>query len=665
VLHEALDPRTPLLERVKFLGIVASNLDEFFQVRVAGLREQVRTQQSDVAADRLSPMEQLNEIRRVVVDMLASQSECLRDDLLPALASHGIHLYDRFALLDAEDQEALNRYFAEEIRPALTQFEVDAEHPFPQVHSLSLMIAVTLADDTLGSRLAVVTVPKQLPRFIPLLAVNTFLSLEHLIGAQLPLLFPDDEILSWHVFRITRNTGLNLDMLGPASDSDDMLELIEEGVQERRFGEIVRLEVHVSMPPELRTRLLHELNVSDDGEGLPLTSADMFEVFGPLDLTALMPLSDLDAPHLKHPPLALSIPAELRGRDDIFACIREGAILLHHPYHSFRDTVERFLGQAADDPHVRSIRITLYRTGRTIAEQLLRAAENGKRVTVLIELQARFDEENNISWAKRFEDAGAEVSYGVPDLKTHAKVMLVERMEDGVLRRYAHVATGNYNARTAQLYTDFGLLSADQELGEDLDVFFNVLTGSTIPASYRKVIVAPLSLKSTLLDLIRREATNARMGRPARIIAKMNSLVDAEVIEGLYEASCAGVDIDLIVRGICCLRPGVPGASERVRVVSILGRFLEHSRAFYFHNAGDEECYIASADWMPRNLLKRIETMIPIEDPRHRDAIRGWLKQMLEDNRQAWDLQPDGRYTQRHPAPGEAERATQFTTVVG
>lgn len=666
VLHEALDPRTPLLERVKFLAIVAGNLDEFFQVRVAGLRQQVHSGAAQLAADRISPSAQLDAIRAAVVEMLAGQSDCLRVDLLPQLAAHQILLHDRFALLDTADQEKLSDYFTTEVLPALTHFRVDAAHPFPQVRSLSLMLAVSLANGDDGSALAVVTLPHELPRWLPLLTPNAFLSLEHLIGAHLQSLFPGEEILGWHVFRLTRNTGLNLDPVGTTtSDSDDLLELIEEGVQERRFGEIVRIEVHVSMPQELRTLLLHELNVADDGEGLPLSPDDLFEVFGPLDLKALLPIADIEGLPLKEPPLALSIPRELRDQQDIFAAIREGPVLVHHPYHSFRDTVERFLAAAADDPTVQSIQITLYRTGRTIAEQLLRAAELGKRVTVLIELQARFDEENNLSWAKRFEDAGVEVSYGVLELKTHAKVMLVERVEDGKIRRYVHIGTGNYNARTAQLYTDFGLLSADPALGADLAALFEVLAGAATAPTYRKLSVAPEALKPMLLDKIRREAAHARMGKPARVMAKMNALVDAEVIEALYDASRAGVAIDLIIRGICCLRPGVPGASEQIRVISILGRFLEHSRAFHFHNAGAEEWYIASADWMPRNLIKRVETAAPIEDPRHRTMLRHWLERMLDDNRQAWDLDAEGSYVQRVPAEGESVRASQYLPVDG
>jgi polyphosphate kinase len=413
----------------------------------------------------------------------------------------------------------------------------------------------------------------------------------------------------------------------------------------------------------LRAELMHQLNLADDGEGLPLVAADCFEVFGPLDLSALFPIADVDLPALKEQPLALDTPGTLRDASDIFACIRERDVLLHHPYHSFRDTVERFLAQAADDPAVETIRIALYRTGRGIADLLVHAAEAGKQVTVLIELQARFDEENNISWAKRFEDVGIAVSYGVPDSKTHAKMMVVERREDGELRRYTHLGTGNYNSRTARLYTDFGLLTADPDLGADVSDLFDVLVGNQEQAEYRKLLVAPARLKDALLERIRREAAIARRGEPARILAKLNALEEPDVIEALYEASRAGVEIDLIVRGICCLRPGIPGASERIRVLSILGRFLEHSRAYCFGNGGEPECFIASADWMPRNLTRRTEAATPIEDAEHRDQLLGWLERMLRDNRQAWDLKSDGTYVQRTPAAGEPEVASQYQAV--
>jgi polyphosphate kinase len=660
VLHEALDIRTPLLERVKFLAIVASNLDEFFQVRVAGLRMQALTGTGDNTADKLTPEEQLAAIRTAVVEMLRQQSNGLRDELLPALAAHGVVLHDRLGSLSDPEQGTLRTHFRTQVLPALTTWRIDATHPFPQVRSLSLAIAVSLAgtDD-----LALVTIPPDLPRWLPVGdSDRAFLSLEHLIGAELPELFPGEEVLGWHVFRITRNTGLQLDDAASSAtgDSDDLLALMEEEVQVRRFGEVVRLEVHVSMPRDLRTRLLRELDAANEGEGLPLTDDDLFEVFGPLDLSALMALAAIEAPELRDPPLALATPPGLLEGPDLFAALRARPLLLHHPYHSFHDTVEQLLAQAVDDPGVRSIHITLYRTGRVIAELLLQAAERGKQVTVLIELQARFDEENNISWAKRLQDAGVEVSYGFPDLKTHAKVMLIEREEEGKLRRYVHIGTGNYNARTARLYTDFGLLSADPDLGRDLAALFDALVTRQPAPDYRKLVVAPEAMKPMLLDKIAREAAHARLGMPARIVAKMNALVDPDVIAALYEASRAGVTVDLLVRGICCLRPGVPGASDRIRVVSIVGRFLEHSRAWWFQNRGAEECYIGSADWMPRNLHKRVEAAAPLEDPGHLATMRAWLERMLDDNRQAWDLGRDGEYRQRRPAPGEPERASQL-----
>ena len=660
VLHEALDARTPLLERVKFLAIVASNLDEFFQVRVAGLRHQIHTGRREFVADKRPPEEQLDAIRAAVRDMITAQSECLRAELLPALASHGIVLHDRVASLPMEEQERLERHFTEEVAPLLTQFQVDEAHPFPQVRSLALTVLVLLADPSGEEHLALVTLPSELPRLVPLAPRHHFLPLEHLVGAHLGDLFPDAEVLSWHMFRVTRGSTLSLETDGgSAGASDDLLQLMEEEVQERRFGEVVRVEVHVSMPRALRSRLLHELNAADDGEGLPLVEDDLLAVFGPLDLTALWAIAGLELPELQDAPLPASVPQALRREGGIFDRLRQGPILLHHPYHDFEQTVERFLAEAVDDPAVRRIRVTLYRTGRSLAALLLRAAERGKQVRAMIELQARFDEENNISWAKRFDDAGVITSYGVRALKTHAKLMLVDREEGGRVVRYAHVGTGNYNSRTARLYTDLGLLTADPAVVEDVSALFDMLTATVEEPEFHRLLVAPRDMKDALIAKIRREAGHARLGGAARIIAKMNSLVDPEVIEALYEASRSGVEVDLIVRGICCLRPGVPGASARIRVISIVGRFLEHSRVCYFHNGGDPECYIGSADWMPRNLLKRIEAAAPIDDPDQRARLLDWLEQMLADNRHAWDLGPDGRYTQRHPVPGEPLRSSQ------
>ncbi|MEO5798825.1 MAG: polyphosphate kinase 1 [Gemmatimonadales bacterium] len=660
VLNEALDTRTPLFERVKFAAIFANNLDEFFQVRVAGVREQVAAHVLEHGADRLTPTQQLVGIRSTVRQMVEQHSRCVVSELIPALATHGVRVHDRFEDLPEADRDHLRRFFDSHVFPILTPLAVDPAHPFPHISNLSLSLAVTLADENGRPRFARVKVPKRLPRWVPLTRPNEFLPLEYLIGAHLESLFPGIRIVGWHIFRITRNTDLNLE-LGPlaSDDAEDLLSLIQEEVQNRRFGEVVRLEVHKSMPAALRTRLIEEFNEADAGEGLPLTEDDVFEVSGPLDGSQFASIAALDFPVLKDPPFTSATPRRLAEGRDFFAAIRESDVLLHHPYDSFQNSVERMITVASADPDVLAIKITLYRTGGEIARLLAEAAERGKQVAVLIELQARFDEENNISWAKRFEDIGVHVSYGVAGLKTHAKVLLVVRREGDAIRRYVHIGTGNYNPNTARFYTDFGLISADPDLGADLSDLFNVLTGFAAPSGYRKLLVAPRWLKSRLLQLIDREIEHAKAGRQGRIVAKMNALVDQEIIEAFYRASAAGVEIDLIIRGICCLRPGVAGVSERIRVISILGRFLEHSRAFLFRNGGKEEVFISSADLMPRNLERRIEAAVPIEDPRHRAELRRLLEMMLEDNRQAWVLGPNGHYTQRNPAPGEPERGTQ------
>lgn len=660
VLNEALDERTPLLERLKFLAIFSSNLDEFFQVRVAGVREQVAARLLEHSSDRIIPAQQLPAISHMVRELVESHSHCLVDEVLPALAQRGIVIHDRFDDLPEDERNHLENYFRSQVFPVLTPLALDPGHPFPHISNLSLSLAVSLSDDRGEQRFARVKVPKLLPRWVPLLRPNEFMPLEYLIGSQLETLFPGVMMNGWHLFRVTRNTDLNLELgRGQNDEADDLLELIQEEVRNRKFGEVVRLEVHQSMPRWLRTLLLEEFNEADAGEGLPLSKDDIFEVPGLLDAADLATIAGLDIPELRDAPFQPATPKRLTEERDLFSIIREEDILLHHPYDAFQTSVERLVAVAAEDPDVLAIKITLYRTAGDIARHLTNAAERGKQVAVLIELQARFEEENNIIWAKRFEDAGVHVSYGVAGLKTHAKILLVVRREGDLIRRYVHIGTGNYNARTARYYTDFGLLSADPELGSDLSDLFNVLTGFASPAGYRKLLVAPQWMKPHLISLIEREATNARAGRPAHIIGKMNALVHPEVIRALYDASHAGVQIDLIVRGICCLRPGVPGVSENIRVISVLGRFLEHSRAFIFHNNGDEQVFISSADWMERNLDRRIESAIPIENPRHRAEIRRVMEVSLNDNRQAWDMQYDGSYVQRRPAHGEPERATQ------
>ncbi|MGH7559430.1 MAG: polyphosphate kinase 1 [Gemmatimonadales bacterium] len=658
VLHEARDARTPLLERVKFLGIFSSNLDEFFQVRVAGLREQVAARFTELSPEGMTPEEQLREIALAARELQTEHSAILLDEVLPALGARGLSLITRPEELTDQDIEHLERYFSENVFPVLTPLAVDPAHPFPYISNLSLSLAVILRGDGGEERFARVKVPKILPRWVPLPGTHRWAPLEMLISQHLEALFPGVEILGAYPFRITRNTDLEID----PDEADDLLALIQEEVRNRRFAEVVRLEVDPAMPESLRQLIVAELN-ADQEEGLPLTPQDIFEVRGLLDSADLLTMASLEIPELRDPSFLPVVPARLAGGRNIFEVIREGDIFVHHPYESFAVSVERFIQTSAEDPDVLAIKMTLYRTGGDshIARMLVNAAERGKQVAVLIELQARFDEENNIRWAQRFEDAGMHVSYGVAGLKTHAKVMLVVRREGDQIRRYVHVGTGNYAPRTARVYTDFGLFTCDPDLGADLTDLFNVLTGFASPSGYRRLVVAPGGMRLKLEQLIRRELAHARAGREARIFAKMNALVDPAVIPLLYEASRAGVTIDLLVRGICCLRPGIPGVSDRIRILSIVGRFLEHSRAWHFHNAGNEEVYIGSADWMDRNLDRRIEAAAPVGDAAHRATVRELLELMWRDNRQGWELAADGTWTQRQP--GEAEIATHKAMI--
>ena len=648
VLHEALDPRTPLLERVKFLAIFSSNLDEFFQVRVAGLRKQVVARYHEPTSDGLTADEQLAAIAPAVRDLQRQHDHCLTREVLPALAAAGPEILTNWHHLTESDRAALERYFTDQVFPVLTPLAVDPAHPFPYISNLSLSLAVILRGPAGDERFARVKVPKILPRWVPLPGANRFVPLELVIASHLEALFPGIEILGAYPFRISRNTDLEID----PDEADDLLSLIQEEVRNRRFAEVVRLEVHASTPESLRQLLLAEINADQDG--LALGSDDVYEVEGLLDAGDLLALAGLEFADLKDPPFTPVTQARLAQGRNLFDVIRDGDILLHHPYDSFATSVERFLQLATEDPDVLAIKMTLYRTGGDshIARMLAAAAERGKQVAVLIELQARFDEENNIRWAQRFEDVGVHVSYGVSGLKTHAKVVLVVRREGEAIRRYVHIGTGNYQPKTARLYTDFGLFTCDPDLGADLSDLFNVLTGFAAPTGYRRLLVAPSGMLPEVLRLIRREADHARAGRPARILAKMNAITHPEVMVALYEASQAGVAIDLIVRGICCLRPGVPGVSDNIRVISIVGRFLEHSRAWFFANAGAPDVYITSADWMPRNLDRRIESAVPLSDPAHRETVRDLLEQMWLDNRQAWELAADGSWRQRTPGLG-------------
>jgi polyphosphate kinase len=662
VLHEALDSRTPLLERLKFLGIFSSNLDEFFQVRVAGLKQQSAAGIVERTADGMTPEDQLSAISSIVREMVRQHRQCLMQDVLPALAAEGVTLYQRLGELSSAERDHVDSYFQANVFPVLTPLAVDPGHPFPYISNLSLSLAVALRGADGEERFARVKVPKILPRWVPLPSPNSFVPLEEVIGANLESLFPGVEILGWYTFRITRNTDLQIDH---GDEAEDLLSLIQEEVRNRRFAEVVRIEVHASMPPSLRELLLMEFSEQQDPPTRPLTTDDLYEINGLMDTADLLTLASLDTPAFRDPVFHPVTPPRLATSRNIFDVIREGDVFLHHPYDSFQTSVERFIQTAAEDPDVLAIKLTLYRTGgdSSIARMLVQAAERGKQVAVLIELQARFDEENNIIWAQRLEDVGVHVSYGVAGLKTHAKVMLVVRREGDTMRRYLHIGTGNYNPKTARLYSDFGLLSASPALGADLTDLFNVLTGFASPTGYRKLIVAPRGMRERFIAMIRREIAHRRAGAPARIVAKMNALVDPDVIAALYEASGAGVPIDLIIRGICCLRPGLPGVSDSIRVISIVGRFLEHSRAFYFLNGGQEEVYIGSADWMPRNLDRRIEAVTPIENPADKQALRDLLLFMWEDNRQAWELRQNGTYAQRHPQGLEQERATHKSLI--
>ena len=658
VLHEAFDERNPLLERLKFLSIFSTNLDEFYMVRVAGLRRQVAAGVTAVPADGLSAQAQLDAIERRVRELLAQARQCLHERLLPALDEKGIRLVHMNDLTPGE-WNAVDVFFESEVFPVLTPLAVDPGHPFPYVSNLSLSLAVEIRDPDRGvDHFARVKVPKSLPRWVPFGRGNQFVPLEEVIGANLGSLFPGMQVLGWWVFKVTRYSDLELDKT--MDEPEDLLAMIEEQVFQRRFGEVVRLEVQDGMPPHIRALILEELRDSEALPGINLAERDVYDGGPLLELGDLMSLATLDLPELRDPTLVPTVPLAVRDATrPIFDVIRERDLLVHHPFESFTATVEHFLDAASRDEHVLAIKLTLYRTSgdTAIVRALTEAAQRGKQVAVLVELQARFDEANNITWARTLENFGVHVAYGLPGLKTHSKVVLVVRREADGIRRYVHIGTGNYNTKTARTYTDIGLFTASPSIGADLSDLFNSLTGFSRQRVYRKLLVAPGNMRDRFLELIENEGNVAREGRPARIIAKMNALVDPGIIGALYEASQAGVEIDLIVRGICCLRPGLPGVSERIRVISIIGRFLEHSRVFYFANGGDDEYYIGSADWMPRNLDRRVEVVTPVVDKALHPRLRGVLETCLADNRQAWELRADGSYEQRSPGD-DAERAT-------
>jgi polyphosphate kinase len=637
VLSLADRPDVPLLERAKFLAIFSTNLDEFFQVRVAGLKDQEAAGLGgNVSLEGTSPAQQLAAIRSRVEDLLAHQDRIFLHEVVPALADAGIRL-SNWEELDEEDTAWLISEFEQRIYPVLTPLAVDPSHPFPYISNLSLSLAVMVRDpDTGQRRFARVKVPDLLPRFVVLPDGERFVPLEQVIAARLSSLFPGMEIESHHPFRVTRNADLTLE----EEEADDLLAAVEVELRRRRFGRAVRLELPRGVDDEIVTLLRRELDLEDE---------DLYVTDAPLDLSGLWNVWSLPRPDLKDKPWK-SVPPLRASNDeeplDVFGRIRAGDVLVHHPYDSFTDSVAAFIRQAATDPAVLTIKQTLYRTSSDspIIAALIRAAEAGKQVAALVELKARFDEQANVAWARALEQVGVHVVYGMVGLKTHTKTALVVRQEPQGIRRYCHIGTGNYNEQTARIYEDIGLLTCDPEIGADLTQLFNYLTGYGRQERFRKLVVAPGRLRPTLASLIRREAD---AGADGRIVLKMNSLVDSDMIDALYDASASGVDIDLVIRGICCLRPGVPGLSDRIRVRSIVGRYLEHSRVFYFANGdgpGRPAYYIGSADLMPRNLDRRVEAVVPVKDAALQQRLQEVLDVNLADDVLAWRLLPDGSW---------------------
>jgi len=656
VLEESLDESNPLLERVKFLAIVASNLDEFFEVRVAGLRRQVESGVEDASPDGLTPRRALEEISVACHSLVAESYAAWREKLLPALATAGVRIREVHELSAAQKAWA-SRYFDDVVSAVLTPLAIDPAHPFPQLLSKSLNLAVAMrATGKRGagaSRFAVVQVPRVLPRLVRLPdeggSFECILQSE-LIRAHLDRLFPGHTVIDGWPFRVTRNGDVEV----AEDEAADLLEAVEAKLRRRRRAEAVRLEVTSKMPPDVVDRLLTKFELGRES---------LYEADGPMNLGRMMELvSDVERPDLKWPPLLPAEPVSFRDSEDPFARIRRGDVLLHHPYDSFEPVVE-FLEAAAEDPSVLAIKMTLYRTSgdSPVVRSLMAAAEAGKQVTALVELKARFDEENNIRWARALEEVGVHVVYGLVGLKTHCKVALVVRREEQGVRRYCHLGTGNYNPTTARVYTDVGLLTANEEIGRDVSDLFNLLTGYAQPTHWRKLLVAPYELHQSIVAKIKREAANARAGKPARVLAKMNALVDRQVIDALYEASCAGVKVDLVVRGICCLRPGLPGLSENITVRSIVDRFLEHSRIFVFENGGEREVWLGSADWMPRNFFGRVEAVFPVLDVALRTRIiEEVLGTYLRDDVRARILQPDGSWVRLRPPLGTDGFRSQF-----
>ena len=645
VFEEAQDSRHPLLERVKFLSIFDTNLDEFIMIRLAGLKDQIAAHVTTLSPDGMTAEQQLVAVRGRLAPLLHDVRCYWHNTLLPQLAEQHIAVLD-YEQLDAEQRDAMLKYFEREIFPVLTPLAVDTTHRFPHISNRSLNLAVVI-----GERFARVKVPpKTLPRLVPVPVKAdgpysvAFVWIEQVIAAHLSQLFPGIDVWESYPFRVLRDADIEL----REDEAGDLLEQVEEGLRERRFGSVVDLAVNPSMPVHIRELLLDNLEIGAD---------DLTVIDGPLGMGDVMELYALERPDLKDPPFVPRMPPQLRDGHHLFAAIRKRDLLTHQPYDSFNAVVE-FIHTAARDPQVLAIKQTLYRIGSNspVVDMLLEAVEIGKQVAVLVELKARFDEESNIKWAQKLEDAGVHVVYGVAGLKTHAKIALVVRKEEDGLRRYVHLGTGNYNSSTARIYEDLCLFTCREDIGADASDLFNSLTGYSHQSSYRKLLVAPVSLRRGIIERIEREMRHVQeQHTEGHLIFKINALVDPEIIATLYQASQAGVRIDLIVRGICCLRPGIAGVSDNIRVRSILGRFLEHSRIFYFGNGGDEEIYLGSADLMQRNLDERVETLFPIEDPMLRTAIRERvLDPLLADTVNARELLPDGRYVRVQPEPGNS-----------
>jgi polyphosphate kinase len=670
VLHEALDERNPLLERVRFLSIVTRNLDEFVMKRIGGLKQQIEAGVTATAPDGKTPQEQWDEVHETLKPLLKKQSRCYEGTIRPALADEGVQILDYDELCDAE-QTSLREHFEDSILPTLTPLSFDPAHPFPFISNRSLSLAVlTRQPDTDEPTFTRIKIPPNRPRLIEVGGDTRYVRIENVVRENMDLLLPNVEIVDTALFRLTRNAEVRRD----EEVAEDLIDMVEDVLEQRRFATVVRMEISDGADPRIRSTLKNQLELDE---------REIYDLTGPLDYRDFAKLTDLDRPDLSldewtpqpHPRLRNPEHQSLSdgdGNGDIFERIQQDDILLHHPYHDFGDTVQRFLSAAAEDPDVLAVKAAIYRTASDsqVIQSLINAAKNGKQVAVMVELKARFDEKNNLEWVRKLEENGIHVAYGTVGFKTHTKTALVVREEEDGVELYSHIGTGNYHSETAKGYVDLGLLTADRDIGRDLTKVFNFFTGPSLDEEFRELLIAPVTMRREFTRYIRREAQHAQAGRPARIVVKLNGLEDPAIVEELYRASMAGVDIDLIVRDICRLRPGLDGISENISVYSLVGRFLEHSRIFYFENGaradpgedddwGDPEYYIGSADWMTRNLDYRVEAVTPVYDPVIRQQLAFNLELILADNRKVWEMDSDGEYHQRHPDDGEPVINTQ------